>query len=151
MTQLKRIPVGSPCRTSWGRPCKRALPRFVLSKSTRRQCRSVSTSELEKTLTCKEVHDARYGHNTHVQLPHQPPLFIWRMRGDDRRAFVDAVGLLLFDGRVLLFFEGHSALWQTGGYERRVDGANEVSTRTRTPLNMASQSLNHAAQTPLRV
>ena len=33
-TQSKSFPVGSPPRTSFGSPCRRALPKFDRSKST---------------------------------------------------------------------------------------------------------------------
>lgn len=32
-TQSNSTPVGSPCKVSCGRPCRRALPRFDLSKT----------------------------------------------------------------------------------------------------------------------
>ncbi len=70
LTQSKRTPVGSPWRMSLGKPCKRALPRFVLSRSAHQDMNAVLLPRRDRVLTCKEVHDASYGHDTHVQFPH---------------------------------------------------------------------------------
>ena len=129
LTQSNSFPVGSPPSTSSGSPCSRAFPRFVRSRSgqTEGAFETLPGDSRYWVLTCKEVHDARNGHNAPVELADQRALFF---RGVQRGGRTRVGACLLVDGdRVLAVIRHVVREWRWFG---RAGGQRAAFKRAKT-------------------